>query len=226
MHDVIYIVEDEPAISELIGAALSLHGYQTERFEQAEDLLARMQQGGCPHLILCDIMLPGMDGIELVKRLRAEKKTARLPILLLTAKGSEIDKVNGLDAGADDYIVKPFGMLELGARVRAALRTHTPQTQLLRWGKLELDDAHHAVLLEGHPVELTLKEYEVLRLLMASDGRVVPRQTFLEQVWGYNFEGESRTLDMHIRTLRGKLGDEQHLIETIRGIGYRLAAIQ
>ena len=169
--------------------------------------------------------MPGMDGLQALRLLKQERRTAGVPVIFLTAKSSEIDKVKGLDLGAEDYITKPFGLLELAARVRAALRRQPPERQhILRGGDIVIDVDDHAVTRAGQPLELTLKEFELLRILIANRERVVPREELLNEIWGYDFAGETRTLDMHIKTLRAKLGDDvEHprYIKTIRAVGYK-----
>jgi two-component system alkaline phosphatase synthesis response regulator PhoP len=180
-----------------------------------------------PDIILLDIMLPELDGLEALKRLKADDSTSPIPVILLTARSSEMDKVTGLDLGAEDYITKPFGVLELMARVRAALRHDTgsdAEAEKFEYNGLSLDAARHEVKLGGEKIDLTLKEFELLRLLMKNAGRVMRRDTLLDAIWGYGYAGETRTLDMHIRSLRRKLGDDadsSRFISTVRGIGYK-----
>lgn len=222
----IFITEDEEDIREVIKCTLESFSYETQAFECAEECLAAAAKDP-PDLILMDIMLPGMDGIAAMKQLKAQRETAPVPVIMLTAKSSEVDKVLGLDGGADDYITKPFGVLELAARVRAALRKSEScreKPEVLTRGEITLDVGKRLVLKNGAPVELTLKEFELLRLLMENKDRVLPREMLLDEIWGYDYVGETRTLDMHIRTLRGKLGDNgetQRYIKTVRGVGYR-----
>jgi len=175
-----------------------------------------------PQLCILDIMLPGMDGLEILRRLRARSKTARTPVIMLTARASEMDKVAGLEQGADDYIAKPFGLMELQARVKAVLRrTQSPaQEAVLRCGDLKIDTAAREVHRNGELVELTFKEFELLRMLVLRRGTVVTREEILGQVWGYDYVGETRTVDMHIKTLRKKLGEQY--ITTVRGVGYKI----
>lgn len=222
----IYITEDEEDIREVIRCTLESFSYEISAFENAEDCLEAAQKEP-PDLILMDIMLPGMDGITALKQLKTQRQTKGIPVIMLTAKSSEVDKVTGLDGGADDYITKPFGVLELAARVRAALRkseTYAPKPEILSAGDITLDPNKRMVTQNGQPVELTLKEFELLRMLMENRDRVLPRETLLDKIWGYDYMGETRTLDMHVRTLRGKLGDNgeiQRYIKTVRGVGYR-----
>ena len=175
-------------------------------------------------MVLLDIMLPGEDGYAILEKLKKEHRTRDIPVIMVTAKEAEYDKVRGLDGGADDYITKPFGMMEFVSRVRAVLRRSKRQTQdkILRCEKLSVNVDRHEVIDGQRRVELTLKEFEMLRYLMENQGIVLSRDRLLERIWGYDFDGETRTVDVHIRTLRQKLGDSGNLIETIRGVGYRI----
>ena len=175
-----------------------------------------------PSLVLLDIMLPEEDGISVLKKLRASGRTQKLPVIMLTAKGTEYDKVLGLDAGADDYVAKPFGMMELLSRIRALLRRTETESGTYRCGKLTVDPGRHTVEVEGREVALTQKEFEVLCLLLKNRGQVLSRERLIEDVWGYAFTGESRTVDVHVRTLRQKLGEAGGYIETVRGYGYKI----
>lgn len=221
----IYVIEDDENIRNLLKIALEGFGYEAEAFETAEEGLARMQEA-VPDLAIFDWMLPGMDGITAIKRIRQTEPMRRLPIIVLTAKESELDKVVGLDCGADDYMVKPFGVLELSARIRSLLRRVSRQAEekeMLSCYEIQVDKKTREVTAAGQKVELTLKEYELLVYLMERKSRVVTRDELLNQIWGYGYDGETRTLDMHIRTLRQKLGEEGGAcIKTIRGVGYRL----
>ncbi len=226
MRYTIYVTEDEENIRELIRCTLESFGYGVECFETAEEMLEKVKAGP-PSLFLLDVMLPGIDGITALKRLRADQATRNVPVIMLTAKSSEVDKVTGLDAGADDYIAKPFGVLELTARLRAVLRRADSgpavRSRLTHDGLCVDVDSHEATL-GGVRLELTLKEFSLLRTLMENAGRVLSRDELLDKVWGYEYAGETRTLDMHIRSLRQKLGDEaEHprFIQTVRGIGYK-----
>lgn len=227
MSDLIYITEDDQSIRELIKMALTAFSFEVKDFENAEDMLAACQQQ-VPALALFDIMLPGMSGIEAVKILRKDPATRFMPIIMLTAKDTEADKVTGLDIGADDYITKPFGVMELASRVKALLRrsnySSAPKEVILAAHDLTMNVSTREVTQGGHPVELTLKEFELLKLFLLSPGQVISREELLDSVWGYDYVGETRTLDMHIRTLRQKLSDNaEHpkYIKTIRGVGYR-----
>ena len=219
----IYCVEDDKNIRELVVYAMKNGGYQAEGYADAEEFFAGLEIAK-PSLVLLDIMLPGTDGLSLLSKLRNKKDTRDIPVILLTAKGSEYDKVQGLDAGADDYIAKPFGVMELLSRVRAVLRRSTPESgsQELRVGPLLLSAEQRRVLLENEELTLTFKEFELLQHLMRNENLVLSRDKLLETIWGYDFEGETRTVDVHIRSLRQKLGDFADLIDTVRGVGYRI----
>ena len=223
-ESLIYVTEDDDNIREILRCTLDSYGYATRVFDSAPQLLEAVREQ-LPDLILMDIMMPGMDGLQALRLLKQDRRTAGVPVIFLTAKSSEIDKVKGLDLGAEDYITKPFGLLELAARVRAALRRQPPERQhILRGGDIVVDVDDHAVTRAGQPLELTLKEFELLRILIANRERVVPREELLNEIWGYDFAGETRTLDMHIKTLRAKLGDDvEHprYIKTIRAVGYK-----
>lgn len=229
MGKLAYVVEDEDSIREIVRCALSSCGLQVTGFEDAVAMFAELAHQK-PDLILLDIMLPTIDGLEALRRLKADEATAPIPVILLTAKSGEIDKVAGLDLGAEDYITKPFGVLELMARVRAVLRRNAPQAAgrgLIERKGLRLDISGREASLEGKPLELTLKEFDLLRMLMENAGRVLPRDTLLDRIWGYGYQGETRTLDMHIRSLRQKLGDDaenSRFITTVRGVGYKFNA--
>lgn len=219
----IYIIEDDDNIRDLIRVTLESFGYLIEAFEIAEDALRRMEEE-FPDLVIFDLMLPGMDGLTAVKRIRSWEKGAGLPIMILTAKDTELDKVMGLDSGADDYMTKPFGVLELSARVRSLLRrsSSTQKEHILRSRELRLNTNTREVWYKNKPLELTFKEYELLKYLIDNNKRVVPREELLSKIWGYEYEGETRTLDMHIRFLRQKLEDDGgEYIKTVRGVGYR-----
>lgn len=217
----IYAVEDDGNILEIELFALKNSGYQTEGFETARDFYKKLDER-TPDLILLDIMLPDEDGLEVAAKLRRRPETKKIPIIMVTAKTTEIDKVKGLDAGADDYLTKPFGVMELIARVKALLRRTMDVEKFLSLGDIFLDDERHSVYVKDKPCSLTYKEYELLKLLLHNAGIVVPREVILERVWGIDFEGESRTLDMHIRTLRQKLGEAGSMIRTVRNVGYRI----
>ena len=222
----ILIVEDEVPIAQLIEMSLARAGYQCEAVNDGCAAADKIEQNDYD-LVLLDIMLPGEDGITILRRLRAAPDTARIPVILLTAKNTEYDKVVGLDTGADDYIPKPFGMMELIARIRAVLRRtedmqDKDEPRLLVAGGICVDERAHTVFVNEQEVQLTLKEYQLLCLLMKNRGAVLTRDVLLENIWGYNNESETRTVDVHIRTLRQKLGADGALIETVRGVGYRM----
>lgn len=219
----IFVVEDDAAIAELIAYALRGEGFEVATFGDGERLLAAVQE--CvPELTLLDIMLPGLDGLSVLRRLRENARTAEMPVILLTAKSTEYDKVVGLDTGADDYVAKPFGVMELLARIKAVLRRAGGgrAAETLEIGPLSLDPGGHIASADGEPLQLTLKEFELLRCLMEHRGQVLTRDNLLQAVWGYDFEGETRTVDVHIGTLRQKLGRHGGLVETVRGVGYRI----
>ncbi|MEG1431620.1 MULTISPECIES: winged helix-turn-helix domain-containing protein [Eubacterium] len=219
----IYIVEDDSGIRELVMYTLQNSGYTVCGFEQGDELFSSLSDP-FPELILLDIMLPGEDGIQILKKLRQDERTKAIPIIMLTAKSAEYDKVIGLDNGADDYVTKPFGMMELLSRIKAVLRRSTPHpsSQILSYKNILIDERAHQATVDGTPVDLTLKEYNLLNLLMHNIGTVLTRDMLLSKVWGYDFDGETRTVDVHIRTLRQKLGEEHSIIETVRGVGYRI----
>ena len=217
----IYLLEDDDSIRELVIYTLNSQGMEARGFAQPSAFWETMGEQ-TPSLALLDVMLPEEDGISVLKKLRASAHTARLPIIMLTAKGTEYDKVLGLDAGADDYVTKPFGMMELLSRIRALLRRTERNDALYRCGQLTVDPASHTVLVGDREVALTQKEFEVLYLLLKNKGQVLSRERLIEDVWGYAFTGESRTVDVHVRTLRQKLGEAGACIETVRGYGYKI----
>ena len=219
----IYIVEDDASIRELEQYALQSNGYEVQGFESAEPFWQAMRTAE-PELVILDVMLPGEDGFSILKKLRNTPSLRRLPIIMVTAKSSELDTVRGLDCGADDYIAKPFGIMEFLSRVRVALRRSAPEVRpdVLAFHEIQLDNARHSVTVNSTPVELTYKEYCLLRLLLENTSLVVTRETILQVVWGTDISVESRTVDMHIRTLRKKLGDAGRYICTVRKVGYKL----
>ncbi|MCE5196372.1 MAG: response regulator transcription factor [Negativicutes bacterium] len=219
----IYCVEDDLNIRELIVYTLQSTGFTAKGFADGEAFFMELQQK-MPDLVILDLMLPGQDGASILKQLRSTAQTADLPVILATAKGSEYDKVSGLDAGADDYISKPFGMMELVSRVKAVLRRSGSKQKgvLLTRGALSLNSEKHQVSVKGEAIPLTLKEFLLLQQLMSNPGTVFTRDALLATIWGYDFSGETRTVDVHIRTLRQKLGECGNLIETVRGLGYRM----
>ena len=221
----IYLVEDDESIRELVLFTLHTTGFEAEGFRNAADFWQALEKE-LPQLVLLDIMLPDEDGLHILKRLRAGAETADLPVMMLTAKSSEYDREGGLDSGADDYMPKPFGMMELVSRVRALLRRAAKpaaEDKLFTAGSLAVDVKRRAVTVDGEPVILTYKEFELLCYLLENRGVVLSRDQILTKIWDYNYSGETRTVDVHIRTLRQKLGDAGALIETVRGVGYRLA---
>ncbi|MDO4262196.1 MAG: response regulator transcription factor [Eubacteriales bacterium] len=217
----IYIVEDDRNIREIESFALKNSGHQVEDFECAKDFYAQLAEK-TPDCILLDVMLPDEDGLEIVRKLRAIPDTKKVPVMMVTAKTTEIDKVKGLDIGADDYITKPFGVMELISRVKALLRRsmRVEEEKFLSAGDIFLDGEKHMVYVKEEPCELTFKEYELLKLLIQNQGIVMSRDIIMERIWGVNFEGESRTLDVHIKTLRQKLKSGGALIKTVRNVGY------
>ena len=222
----IYCVEDDDNIRELVIYTLETTGLKARGFAEGSAFMEALAFD-TPELILLDIMLPGDDGLELLKKLKSSPKTKGIPVIMVTARGTEYDKVIGLDSGADDYVTKPFGMMELVSRVKAVLR---------RAGKVEdridmemagvrMDIKKHEVTVDGKQVALTLKEFELLEKLMRNQGIVLTRDQLLTEIWGYDFDGETRTVDVHIRTLRQKLGEKGEIIQTVRGVGYRVGGI-
>lgn len=219
----IYIVEDDKNIREIEMFALKNSGYAVEEFENAKSFFSRSAEK-VPDLVLLDIMFPDMDGLEIVKKLRSRPDTVRVPIILVTAKTTELDKVKGLDIGADDYLTKPFGVMELISRVKALLRRSRAlqDDKQMVLGDITLDSERREVHVGGELCELTFKEFELLKLLMVNAGIVLHRDTIMSDVWGTDYEGESRTLDMHIKTLRQKLGEAGNMIKTVRNVGYKM----
>lgn len=223
----IFCVEDDRNIRELVVYTLSSTGMEAEGFEDGEVFFKALAER-LPELILLDIMLPGEDGLTILKKLKGNKKTKDIPVIMVTAKGTEYDKVSGLDAGADDYVTKPFGMMELVSRIKAVLRRtkKKEEAEVLKAGSITLNEKKHEVLVDGEHINLTLKEYEMLKRLIHNKGIVLTRDRLLEEIWGYDFDGETRTVDVHIRTLRQKLGSAGEVIETVRGVGYRITEDQ
>ncbi len=219
--ETIYIVEDDINIREIERYSLKNSGYEIEEFECGADFFRRLENH-TPELVILDIMLPDEDGMSILAKLRADKKTAKLPVIMVTAKTTELDKVKGLDSGADDYITKPFGVMELISRVKALLRrTRDVETETqMKYGEIVIDDDKHAITVAGNPCELTYKEYELLKYLIRNKGIVVSRDRLLSKVWGFEYEGETRTVDAHVKTLRQKLGEAGSCIKTVRNVGY------
>jgi two-component system alkaline phosphatase synthesis response regulator PhoP len=220
----IFCVEDDAGIRDLMIYTLNASGFRAVGFENAREFYAALADD-TPELIMLDIMLPGEDGISILKRLKADARTADIPVIMATAKGNEYDKVIGLDLGADDYLAKPFGMMEMASRVRAVLRRSgraAEKQQLIRVGGLEMNLGEHIVTADGIRVQLTLKEFELLHTFMTNPGRAFTREQLLSSVWCEDFLGETRTVDVHVGTLRQKLGSCGKYIRTVRGVGYRL----
>ena len=220
----IFCVEDDAGIRDLMIYTLNASGFRAVGFENAREFYAALADD-TPELIMLDIMLPGEAGISILKRLKADARTADIPVIMATAKGNEYDKVIGLDLGADDYLAKPFGMMEMASRVRAVLRRSgraAEKQKLIRVGGLEMNLGEHIVTADGIRIQLTLKEFELLRTFMTNPGRAFTRERLLSSVWCEDFLGETRTVDVHVGTLRQKLGSCGKYIRTVRGVGYRL----
>ena len=222
----IYIVEDDREIREMETYALQSAGFQVVAFSEGIPFFKALESD-TPDLVILDIMLPNSDGLTILKRLHSLPKTKNIPVMMVTARTSELDKVKGLDAGADDYLTKPFGIMEFLARTKALLRRSAPKLEepknFIRWQKIEIDDSKHLVTVEEKPCELTFKEYELLKLLCASPNRVFSREQIMDHVWGGgDYLVESRTIDMHVKTLRQKLGESGQYIKTVRNVGYKV----
>lgn len=219
----IYCVEDDGSIRDLMIYTLNSAGFEAKGFDSGDSFFNALQTEK-PRLIMLDIMLPGEDGLSILKRLRMQPATKDIPVIMATAKGTEYDKVTGLDLGADDYLSKPFGMMEMISRVKAVLRRTDPikDVKMLKIGNLELNSETYIVLANKERIQLTLKEYKLLRTFMENPGRVFTRDQLLEMIWGTDYIGETRTVDVHIGTLRTKLGEYGSYIETVRGVGYRM----
>ncbi|MBQ6700470.1 MAG: response regulator transcription factor [Oscillospiraceae bacterium] len=219
----IFCVEDDTSSRELMIYTLNSAGFDEKGFPESAEFWKALETE-TPELIMLDIMLPGEDGIEILKKLRSKTATKDIPVIMATAKGTEYDKVIGLDTGADDYLVKPFGMMEMVSHIKAVLRRTAPKTakNILSTGKLSVNLDEHSVFANGEKVVLTFKEFELLRIFMENPGRVFSRDILIEKIWGTEFYGETRTVDVHIGTLRTKLGECGEYIETIRGVGYRM----
>ncbi len=218
----IYLLEDDDSIRDLVLYTLQSQHMEAQGFPVPSAFWQGVEQR-VPDLVLLDVMLPEEDGVSVLKKLRAAAPTRRVPVMMLTARGTEYDKVLGLDAGADDYLSKPFGMMELLARIRALLRRTQPEEDSLCCGVLCVNEGSHTVTVSGREVALTQKEFEMLCLLLKNRGQVLSREKLIEQVWGYAFTGESRTVDVHVRTLRQKLGEAGAYLETVRGYGYKIS---
>ena len=222
----IYCVEDDDNIRELVIYTLETTGLKARGFADGSAFMEALAFD-TPELILLDIMLPGDDGLELLKKLKSSSKTKGIPVIMVTAKGSEYDKVVGLDSGADDYVTKPFGMMELVSRIKAVLRRSgkVEDRMDMETAGVHVDVKKHEVTVDGKEVSLTLKEFELLEKLMRNQGIVLTRDQLLTEIWGYDFDGETRTVDVHIRTLRQKLGEKGEIIQTVRGVGYRVGGV-
>lgn len=220
---IIWCIEDDAGIRDIELYTLSQTGFEAKGFPDGKSFFDALQ-GEMPDLIILDIMLPDTDGIEILRRLRANSKTKALPVIMATAKGMEYDKIRGLDAGADDYLAKPFGMLEMVSRIKAVLRRSAPadEKSRIKIGSVMIDTQSHTAEADGKRISLTYKEFELLKLFMSHPGMVFTREQLFNDIWGQDYFGESRTVDMHIRTLRKKLAPHDGLIETVRGVGYRL----
>ena len=218
----IYLVEDDPSIRKLVSYALETSGYAVDASESGEEMWRKLETVK-PELFLLDIMLPGQSGLDILSQIRSDSSLRDIPVIMLTAQGTEYDKVLGLDSGADDYIPKPFGMMELLARIKAVLRRyeHPKDRKDISYGMIVISPSSHTVKVDGEKVELTLKEFNLLLYLMENEGIVLDRDSILNTVWGYSFDGENRTVDVHIRHLREKLRNEGQRIETVKGVGYK-----
>ena len=219
----IWCVDDDNTIRDIEVYALTQTGFEAKGFADGLSMLEALKTEK-PELIVLDIMLPGKDGVEVLKEIRNNPETRKIPVIMATAKGTEMDKIQGLDTGADDYLVKPFGVMEMVSRIKAVLRRCEPdgKEEVLSIGEITLSDKEHLVTVNGEKVVLTFKEFEILKLFMQSPGIVFSRDKLLSEVWGIDYLGESRTVDMHIKTLRQKLGDAGALIETVIGVGYKM----
>lgn len=219
----IFCVEDDASIRDIEIYTLQSTGFEAMGFASGAELFEALETK-MPELVILDVMLPGDDGVTILKKLRANPVTSKLPVIMATAKGAEYDKIMSLDMGADDYLVKPFGMMEMVSRVRAVLRRTSPkqETQILRVGEMEINLLEHTVTIKGQRIALTLKEFDMLSLFMSHPGMVFTRDRLLSEVWGTDYDGETRTVDVHIRTLRQKLGVCGEYIKTVRGVGYRM----
>lgn len=217
----IYCVEDDISILELLTYTLKQTGYEVKGFNNASSFFSEVHNNK-PKLVLLDLMLPDISGIDILKKLNDDVNTNNIPVIILTAKNSEYEKVKGLDLGADDYITKPFSMIELIARIKVFLRRYEKVKEIIKYREITLDTKKHSVYINDNKVQLTLKEFEILKKLMQNIGIVLTRERLLEDIWGYEYYGETRTVDVHIRTLRAKLTPSFDYIETIRGVGYKL----
>ena len=219
----IWCVDDDNTIRDIEVYTLTQTGFEAKGFADGVSMLEALKTEK-PELIVLDIMLPGKDGVEVLKEIRSNPETRKIPVIMATAKGTEMDKIQGLDTGADDYLVKPFGVMEMVSRIKAVLRRCEPdeKEEVLSIGEITLSDKEHLVTVNGEKVVLTFKEFEILKLFMSNPGIVFSRDKLLSEVWGIDYLGESRTVDMHIKTLRQKLGDAGTIIETVIGVGYKM----
>ena len=219
----IWCVDDDNTIRDIEVYTLTQTGFDAKGFADGISMLEALKTEK-PELIVLDIMLPGKDGVEVLKEIRSNPETRKIPVIMATAKGTEMDKIQGLDTGADDYLVKPFGVMEMVSRIKAVLRRCEPdgKEEVLSIGEITLSDKEHLVTVNGEKVVLTFKEFEILKLFMSNPGIVFSRDKLLSEVWGIDYLGESRTVDMHIKTLRQKLGDAGTIIETVIGVGYKM----
>lgn len=223
----IYFIEDDPNIRELVIYTLNTTGQNAVGFEKPSEFWSALNEK-LPKLILLDVMLPQEDGLKILKKIRSNKITENIPVIMITAKSSEIDKIKGFDLGADDYVAKPFSIMELIARIKAVMRRTSTTEQKTEYtiGNLYVCPQKHRVKVNGEKVTLTLKEFELLCLMLENRDIVLSRDQILDKIWGYSFDGENRTVDVHIRTLRQKLGEAGNLIETVRGIGYKIGEVK
>ena len=219
----IWCVDDDNTIRDIEVYTLTQTGFDAKGFADGISMLEALKNEK-PELIVLDIMLPGRDGVDVLKEIRSNPETRKIPVIMATAKGTEMDKIQGLDTGADDYLVKPFGVMEMVSRIKAILRRCEPdkKDEILSVAEIKLSDKEHLVTVNGEKVVLTFKEFEILKLFMSNPGIVFSRDKLLSEVWGMDYLGESRTVDMHIKTLRQKLGDAGSCIETVIGVGYRM----
>ena len=223
----IWCVDDDNTIRDIEVYALTQTGFEAKGFSDGISMLEALKTEK-PELIVLDIMMPGMDGVEVLKEIRSRTDTRKIPVIMATAKGTEMDKIQGLDTGADDYLVKPFGVMEMVSRIKAVLRRCTPEevTDVISIAEITLNDKEHTVRVNGENVALTFKEFEILKIFMSNPGVAFSREKFLSEVWGIDYLGESRTVDMHIKTLRQKLGESGKRIETVIGVGYRMEGVK
>ena len=223
----IWCVDDDNTIREIEVYTLTQTGFEAKGFADGISMLEALKTEQ-PELIVLDIMMPGMDGVDVLKVIRSKPETRRIPVIMATAKGTEMDKIYGLDTGADDYLVKPFGVMEMVSRIKAVLRRCEPEEvgEILKIAEITLNDKEHTVSVNGEKVALTFKEFELLKMFMSNPGAAFSRDKLLSEIWGIDYLGESRTVDMHIKTLRQKLGESGKRIETVIGVGYRMEAGQ